>query len=108
MAVFQEKVLLVKWFYQNQENSVAAVRKFRCVKKILRGPMSPRAPRKMIQKFEATGQFDIPSGRGKKQILSSSVENVATAVIEASRQSMHGNMSVLVVFHVLDMPYSMI
>ncbi|GBM52832.1 hypothetical protein AVEN_154166-1 [Araneus ventricosus] len=64
MPTLQEKALLVKLFYLNQQNSVAAVNVFRRMNQILRG-------------------------RGRKQIPSSSVEDVATAVVEASSQSRH-------------------
>ena len=104
MATLQEKALLGKLFDQNQKNSVAAVKKFLCMKKVRRGPKSPRALRKMIQKFEATKQLRILHGRGRKRIPSSSVENVATAVVEGSSQSPRGNMSVPVVSRILDMP----
>lgn len=40
------------------------------------------------------------------RIPSSSVEDVATAVVDASNQSPHGNVSVPVVSLVLDIPYS--
>ncbi|GBM57910.1 hypothetical protein AVEN_237791-1 [Araneus ventricosus] len=76
------------------------------MKQVRRGPMSPCSLRKMIQKFETTGQLGIFSGRGRKQIPSSSVEDVATAVVEASSLSPHGSVSVPVASRVLDMPYS--
>ncbi|GBN13339.1 hypothetical protein AVEN_136095-1 [Araneus ventricosus] len=75
------------------------------MKQIRRGPMSPCALRKMIQKFETTGDLGIFPGRRRKQIPSSSVEDVATAVVEASSQSPHDSVSVPVVSRVLDMPY---
>ncbi|GFS65153.1 hypothetical protein TNCV_204481 [Trichonephila clavipes] len=49
--------------------------------------MSRYALCKMIQKFETTGYFDILPGRERKHILSSGVQNVTTAVIEASNLS---------------------
>ncbi|GBM66694.1 hypothetical protein AVEN_249517-1 [Araneus ventricosus] len=45
-------------------------------------------------------------GRGRKQIPSSSVEDVAISVVEASSQWPHYSVSVPVVSRVLDMPYS--
>ncbi|GBM97647.1 hypothetical protein AVEN_68127-1 [Araneus ventricosus] len=60
----------------------------------------------IIQKFEITGQLGILPSRARKQIPSSSVEDVATAVVEASNQSPHGSVRVPVVSLVLDMPYS--
>ncbi|GBL84602.1 hypothetical protein AVEN_191068-1 [Araneus ventricosus] len=68
--------------------------------------MSPCALRKMIQKFETTEQLGILPGRGRKQIPSSSVEDVNTEVVEAISQSPHGSVSVPFVSRVLDMPYS--
>ena len=106
MAMLQEKALLVKLFYKNQENSVAVVKKFLCMKKIRRDSMSPRALHKIMLKFEATGQLGILPGRGRKRIPSSSFENVATAVVKTSSQSPYGDVSVSVVSRVLDMPYS--
>ena len=38
----------------------------------------------MIQKFEKTGPFDVQSGKGKKKIDSTSVEEVATTIQEES------------------------
>ncbi|GBN35733.1 hypothetical protein AVEN_251779-1 [Araneus ventricosus] len=106
MPTLQEKVLPVKLFYLNQQNSVSAVKEFHRMKRIRRGPMSPCALRKMIQKFETTGQLGILPGRGRKQIPSSSVEDVNTAVVEARSQSPHGSASAPVVSRVLDIPYS--
>ncbi|GBM13120.1 hypothetical protein AVEN_64337-1 [Araneus ventricosus] len=87
MPMLQEKALLVKFLYLNQQNSVAAVKEFRRIKLIRRGPISPCVLLKIIQKFETTGQLGIFPDRGKKQIPSCSVEYVATAVVEASSQS---------------------
>ncbi|GBO01184.1 hypothetical protein AVEN_234090-1 [Araneus ventricosus] len=103
MPTLQEKALLVKLFYLNQQNSVAAVKEFRRMKKIRKGPMSPCALLKIIQEFETTRQLGILPGRGRKQISSS---RVATAVVEAISQSPHGSMIVSVVSCVLDMPHS--
>ncbi|GBM58576.1 hypothetical protein AVEN_222801-1 [Araneus ventricosus] len=76
------------------------------MKQTRRGPMSPCALRKMIQKFETTRQLGILPGRGRKQIPSSIFEDVATVVVEASNWSPHGSVSVPVVSLVLDMPHS--
>ncbi|GFV55818.1 DUF4817 domain-containing protein [Trichonephila clavipes] len=89
-----------------RRSSVTVVKEFRRLKRIRRGPVTPYALRKMIQKFETTGQFGILPGRRRKHIPSSSTENVATAVVEASSQSLDDSMSVPVVSRVLDMSYS--
>ncbi|GBL95532.1 hypothetical protein AVEN_54133-1 [Araneus ventricosus] len=63
MPTLHEKEIVVKLFYLNQQNSVATVKEFRRMKQIRRGPMSPCALRKMIQKFETTGQLGILPGK---------------------------------------------
>ncbi|GBO22421.1 hypothetical protein AVEN_37093-1 [Araneus ventricosus] len=98
MPTLQERALLVKLFYLNQQNSVAAAKEFRSMKQIRRGPMSSCALRKMIQKLETTGQLGILPGREQKQIPSSRVEDVAIAVVEASSQSPHGSVSAPIVY----------
>ncbi|GFV68488.1 DUF4817 domain-containing protein [Trichonephila clavipes] len=60
------------------------MKEFYRMKRIRRGPMSPYALLKMIQKFETTRQLGILPGRGRNQILSFNVENVTTAVVEAA------------------------
>ncbi|GBN64344.1 hypothetical protein AVEN_108990-1 [Araneus ventricosus] len=40
---------------------------------------------KMIDKFEESGSFDVKCGRGRKVIASTSVEDVATSLQEASK-----------------------
>ncbi|GFV97691.1 hypothetical protein TNCV_2312781 [Trichonephila clavipes] len=52
------------------------------MQQIRRGPMSPYALHKMIQKFETTGQLGIVPDRRGKHIPSSSIENVAIAVVK--------------------------
>ncbi|GFW95421.1 uncharacterized protein TNCV_2501011 [Trichonephila clavipes] len=60
----------------------------------------------MIEKCETSGQLRIPPSRGRKHILSSSIENVTTAVNEDRSQSPYGSVSVPVVSNALHMPYS--
>ncbi|GFT45638.1 uncharacterized protein NPIL_362581 [Nephila pilipes] len=91
MLTLQEKVLFVKLFYHIQQNSVAAVKECCRIKRARRGPLSPCVLRKMIQKFETTGQLSINPGRGRKQIPSSRVKNVATEIFEASSQLQDGS-----------------
>ncbi|GFW61742.1 DUF4817 domain-containing protein [Trichonephila clavipes] len=103
MPTLKEKTLLVKLFYQIQNKLVVAGKKFRHMKRIRRGPMSSYALLKIIQKFERTGQLVFLLGREQKHTPSSSIENEATAVVEANSQS--PDVSVPAVSRVLDMPY---
>lgn len=106
MPTLVEKALLVKLYYCNGENAAAAVREFRRLKKQRRGPMSDRALRDMMVKFERTGQLGVLPGRGRKRVNSAVVEDVATAVVEGSSESLHGSVSVPTISRTLDMPYS--
>ncbi|GIY45397.1 uncharacterized protein CEXT_561551 [Caerostris extrusa] len=81
-AYVARKCVTNNLFYLHQQNSIAAVKEFR---------------RRMQQ---------IRKGRGCKQILSASVENIATSVIKASSQSLLVVGNVPVVSSLLDMPYS--
>ncbi|GBO43342.1 hypothetical protein AVEN_246819-1 [Araneus ventricosus] len=69
MPTLQEKAILVKLFWLNQQNSTAAVKEFRRMKQIRRGPMPPYTLRKTIQKSETTGQLGILPGSGNKSRL---------------------------------------
>ncbi|GBN09994.1 hypothetical protein AVEN_250132-1 [Araneus ventricosus] len=83
------------------------------VKIVLPEPAELRCSCKRIPSYEADtkrpnvsmcpGQLGILPGRGRKQISSSRVEDVATALVEASIQSPNGSVSVTVVSRVLDM-----
>ena len=46
--------------------------------------MSVMGVKQMMQKFETTGSFDVQPGRGRKQVHSTVVEEVATALQEGS------------------------
>lgn len=106
MPTLKDKALLVKLFYQKDENASAAIKAFRRQKNLRRGPMTPRALRDMMKKFETTGQLGILPGRGRKPVSSASVEDVATAVVEATSQDPHGVVSVPAISRAVDMPYS--
>ncbi|GFW19282.1 hypothetical protein TNCV_256091 [Trichonephila clavipes] len=59
--------------------------------------MSLYALRKILQKFETTRQLVILPDRGRKRIPSSSIENVATADVETSSQSLDASYGSLLV-----------
>ncbi|GBM47056.1 hypothetical protein AVEN_179784-1 [Araneus ventricosus] len=78
--------LLVKLFCKNNDCAPIALQKFRTLKGMKKGvgPMIVQGLLKMIQKFEKTGFFAVQSGRGRKKIDSTVVEEVTTAVQEES------------------------
>ncbi|GBO13215.1 hypothetical protein AVEN_129878-1 [Araneus ventricosus] len=59
--------------------------------------------KKMIDKFEESGSFDVKCGRGRKVIASTSVEDVATVLQEASGSTL-GTCSGRRISRTLDMP----
>ncbi|GBM56432.1 hypothetical protein AVEN_56117-1 [Araneus ventricosus] len=56
----------------------------------------------MIDKFEESSLFDVNCGRGRKAIASTSVEDVATALLEASSSAL-GTCSARGISRTLDM-----
>ncbi|GFX13328.1 uncharacterized protein TNCV_2907511 [Trichonephila clavipes] len=106
MPTLPERALM-KLYYLNSENAAAAVREFfRSLRKRRRGPMSERALKDMMVKFEKTGQLGVLPGRGRKRINTYVIEDIATTVVEASSESLHATVSVPTISRTLDMPYS--
>ncbi|GBN58893.1 hypothetical protein AVEN_84747-1 [Araneus ventricosus] len=68
--------LLVKLFYKNNDLGTCSSAKVPDTQ----GPMTVQGLLKMIQKFEKTGSFSVQSGRGRKRIDSTVVEEVAGGV----------------------------
>ncbi|GFU93744.1 DUF4817 domain-containing protein [Trichonephila clavipes] len=101
-----ERAFLVKMYYCNFENAAAVVREFRRLKKQRCGPMLERTLKNMKAKFEKTGQLGILLGRRRKRVNTTVVEDIATAVVEARSESLHGTASVPTISRTLDMPYS--
>ncbi|GBN62956.1 hypothetical protein AVEN_38508-1 [Araneus ventricosus] len=61
--------------------------------------------KKMIDKFEESGSFDVKCVRGRKALASPSVEDVAAALQEASSSAL-GTCSARRIYRTLDMPVS--
>ncbi|GBM02549.1 hypothetical protein AVEN_178482-1 [Araneus ventricosus] len=81
----KDRSMLVKRFYKNGDCAAIALKKFRTIKGLRSGsgPMTAFG-QKMIDKFEESGSFDVKCCRGRKAIASTSVEDVTTALQEAS------------------------
>ena len=85
LPILQEKVLLVKLMYKNQQSSIVDIKNFYHIKQIRRSPMCPCVQRKMMLKFETVEKHDIlPGSRWKKIPFSSVKKNVANTVFEAN------------------------
>ncbi len=61
-----DRALLVKLLYQNDNSPIVALRKFRSLKEIRKGPLTVKGFRLMVDKFEETSSFTIRSGKGRK------------------------------------------
>ncbi|GBM51963.1 hypothetical protein AVEN_194258-1 [Araneus ventricosus] len=97
--------LLVKRFYKNGDCVAIALKKFRTLKGLRSGsgPMTAFGLKTMIDKFEESGSFDVKCDRRRKAIASTSVENVATALEEASSSAL-GTCSARGISRTSDMP----
>ncbi|GFW43705.1 uncharacterized protein TNCV_4770541 [Trichonephila clavipes] len=75
-----DRALLVKFKtikYQNDNSVIVALRKFRTLKGLRKGPFSAKNLRLMVTKFEETGSLNVRSGRGKKPVSTEAIEKVA-------------------------------
>ncbi|GBN48379.1 hypothetical protein AVEN_22513-1 [Araneus ventricosus] len=99
------RALLVKLFYKKGDCAEIPLKKFRLLKGLRSGsvPMTAFGLRKMIDKSEELGSFDVKCGRGRKSIASTSVEDVATALQEASSRAL-GTCSARRISRTLDIP----
>ncbi|GFY11315.1 uncharacterized protein TNCV_4472981 [Trichonephila clavipes] len=72
-----DRALLVKLFYQNDNSAIVALRKFRTLKGLRKGPLTAKNLRLLVTKFEETGSLNVRSGRGKKPVSAEAIEKVA-------------------------------
>ncbi|GFW88899.1 uncharacterized protein TNCV_2683331 [Trichonephila clavipes] len=77
----KDRSLVVKLFYQNGSNHLAALREYRRLKDLQKGALSRIDLRKMIMKFEETGDLGVLPGRERKPVGVETVEEIAIAVI---------------------------
>ncbi|GBM63287.1 hypothetical protein AVEN_224142-1 [Araneus ventricosus] len=99
--------LLVKLFYKKGDCAAIALKKFRTLKGFRSGsgPTTAFGLKKMIDKLEEAGTFDMKCGRERKAIASTSVGDVATALQEASSSAL-GTCRARGISRTLDMPVS--
>ncbi|GFV43933.1 hypothetical protein TNCV_492591 [Trichonephila clavipes] len=77
----------------NDSNHLAALREYRRLKHVRKGPIS-KIGLKMIMKFEDNGNLGVLRGKGRKPIGTETVEEVATAVVERAFSSIYSSASV--------------
>ena len=102
----KDRALLVKLFYQNGSNSNAALRKYRQQKGLRRGPMSINGLKKMMKKFEETGELGVAPGRGRRPIPVEVVDEVAVAVADRAAHASTSATSARAVARELSLPWS--
>ena len=88
-----DHALLVKLYYQRNENNNAALREIRGLKKLGKRPMSIANLRKMIQRFETTGTLAWQPGQWHKVTSQQQVEEVAIATVEQEMENVQGTSS---------------
>ena len=71
---------MIKLFHQNGGNLSTTFHAYRRLNCLRKGPMSTQALKKMIQKFEETGDLRVMQER--EGISNETVEEVAFAVVE--------------------------
>ncbi|GFU55435.1 uncharacterized protein TNCV_2550231 [Trichonephila clavipes] len=101
-----DRALLVKLFYQNDNSAIVALRKFRTLKGLRKGPLTAKNLRLMVTKFGETGSFNVHSGRGKKPVCAEAIEKVALQVEEDKSSTVLASASVCRVAEALDLPRS--
>ncbi|GFX97126.1 uncharacterized protein TNCV_556161 [Trichonephila clavipes] len=101
-----DRALLVKLFYQNDNSAIVALRRFRTLKGLRKGPLTAKNLRLMVTKFEETGSLNVRSGRGKKPVSAEAIEKVALQVEEDKSSNVLASTSVRRVEEALDLPCS--
>ncbi|GFX87584.1 DUF4817 domain-containing protein [Trichonephila clavipes] len=89
--------LINNYAQDQQSNAAAALREFRRLKNLRKGPLLPQALKRMITRFEKTGHLGVQPGRGRKSTRSDVVEEVATAIVDQSMDNVIGYSSARVV-----------
>ncbi|GFX08607.1 uncharacterized protein TNCV_4171061 [Trichonephila clavipes] len=101
-----DRALLVKLFYQNDNSAIVALRKFRNLKGMRKGPLTAINLQLMVTKYEETGSLNVRSGRGKKPVSAEAIEKVALQGEEDKSTNVLASTSVRRVAEALDLPRS--
>ncbi|GFV73038.1 uncharacterized protein TNCV_3398161 [Trichonephila clavipes] len=101
-----ERTLLVKLFCQNDNSAIVALRKFRTLKALRKGPLTAKNLRLMVTKFEETGSLNVRSRRGKQPVSAEAIEKVALQVEEDKSSNVLASTNVRRVAEALDLPRS--
>ncbi|GFV55484.1 uncharacterized protein TNCV_3776711 [Trichonephila clavipes] len=91
---------------ESSRRNRCAIRKFRTLKGLRKGPLSAKNLRLMVTKFEKTGSLNVRSGRGKKPVSAEAIEKIALQVEEDNSSNVLASTSVRRVAEALDLPRS--
>ena len=100
----ENRALLIKLFYENGGNLLSALHKYRRLNFLRKGPTSRQAMKKMIQKFEKTGDLRVMQER--ERISNETVEEVPFIVVESEPGSQCFASGARAVSHDLSFPWS--
>ena len=102
----RNRALLVKLFHLNDSKSSAALRKYRRMKGLRRGHMSTNGLKKMMMKFENTGDFSVAPGRGRRPIPMEVVDEVVVAVADHTERAPNSATNARAVSREVGVPWS--
>ncbi|KAG8193346.1 hypothetical protein JTE90_022976 [Oedothorax gibbosus] len=100
----RDRALLVKLYYQRNENNNAALPEFRL--EVAKRTDEHNKLRKMIQQFEITGILARQPGQVRKVTSQQQVEEVATVIVEQEMENVQGTSSARAVPRNTHIPYS--
>ncbi|GFX97456.1 DUF4817 domain-containing protein [Trichonephila clavipes] len=101
-----DRALIVKLFYHNDNSAIVALRKFRTLKGMRKGPLTVKNLRLMVTKFKETESLNVRPGRGRKPVSTEAIEKVALQVEEDKTSNVQASTSVRHVAEALDQPGS--
>ncbi|GFW58337.1 transposable element tc3 transposase [Trichonephila clavipes] len=105
--MFTRSSVVSKVILSKRDNSaIVALRIFRTLKRLRKGPLTAKNLRLMVTKFEETGSLNVRSGRGKKPVSAEAIEKVALQVEEDKSSNVLASTSVRRVAEALDLPRS--
>lgn len=102
----KDQVLLVKLFYQDNNNSLAALHEYCRLKGLRKGPMLKNNLKKTIMKFEETGELGVLLEKGQKLVANEIFKELATTVVERTSSCSYYSASARSVSCELVIPWS--
>ncbi|PSN48451.1 hypothetical protein C0J52_18942 [Blattella germanica] len=102
----RNRALLVKLFYKNNNNASAALREYRRLKGLRKGPLSPSALRNMMKKFKSTGELGVAPGRGRRPAEPQVIDEIAVAMVDNAAHDSRSSRCARAVSRLLNISWS--